>query len=130
MFRPLFCTVFLLTAVVSHHLCAAPVRVVKTVRDNPTLYIENIQGNPAFTEELKSLLRASGWFDLTATTQADYTLKGQHSGNRLTVQLSLGGISQGSWQIAVNGTAPRKLAACRPKKSSTNTKVIPTEWEK
>ena len=111
MFRSLFCAVFLLTAVMSHNLCAAPVRVVKTVRDNPTLYVENIQGSSVFTEELKSFLRASGWFDLTNSPEADYTLKGQHSGNRLSVQLLLGGISQGNWQIAVNNTSPRKLAA-------------------
>ena len=111
MFRLLFCAVFLLTAVVSRNLCAAPVRVVKTVRDNPTLHIENINGSAVFTEELKSFLKASGWFDLSASPQADYTIKGQYSGNGISVQLLLGGISQGSWQVAVNNTTPRKLAA-------------------
>ncbi len=92
-------------------LAAAPVQVIKTVRDNPTLYAGEISGPPAFVTALRSFLQASGWFDLVNTPKADYVLKGSASGNRMTLSVELGGMPTGSWNIAFDRDTPRVLAA-------------------
>jgi len=92
-------------------LAAAPVQVIKTVRDNPTLYAGEISGPPAFVDALRSFLQASGWFDLVRTPKADYVLKGSVSGNRMTLTVELGGMPTGSWNIAFDRDTPRTLAA-------------------
>ena len=111
MFRILcFSAVFLLFAgAVSH---GAPVQVIKTVRDNPTLYADGISGDPAFADALKSFLRASGWFDLVNDPRADYVLTGRKSGGAMQITVALGGMPVGSWNIAARrGETPRQLAA-------------------
>ena len=72
-------------------LAGAPVRVVKTVRDNPTLYLGNLTGNSAFTTALRSFLTTCGWFDVTNSPRADYVLKGQSAAGKLILSLELGG---------------------------------------
>ena len=111
MFRLIFCIALLLTAVLPDTLCAAPVQVIKTVRDNPTLCVENIAGNAVFSNELKSFLQACGWFDVVNSPQADYVLKGQYANGTIRLKLSLGGVDLGFWQINVRSMSPRKLAA-------------------
>ena len=69
--RRLFPTLLLaLTCCAVSPLSGAPVQVIKTVRDNPTLYAGEISGPPAFVSALRSYLGACGWFDLTGTPRA------------------------------------------------------------
>ena len=95
----------------SFTLYSAPVRVVKTVRDNPTLYLGNLSGDPAFTSALKSFLTTCGWYDVTPSPKADYILKSQYSPGRITLSLDLGGAPIGTWQVALERESPRVLAA-------------------
>lgn len=111
MFRLIFCAALLLTALLPEKLCSAPVQVVKTVRDNPTLCIENIAGNAAFSNELKSFLQACGWFDVLNSPQADYVLKGQYADGMIQLKMTLGGVDQGVWKINARRAPLRKLAA-------------------
>ena len=106
-----FFAALLSTAALCSTLHAAPVQVIKTVRDNPTLYAGNIAGDTAFATELKSLLTASGWFDLVNTPNADYTLKGKANAGRIELFLELGGMPKGAWSINTAGRSPRILAA-------------------
>ena len=91
-------------------LSGAPVQVIKTVRDNPTLYTGEISGPPAFVNALRSYLGTCGWFDLTGTPRADYVLKGSASGSGMTLTIELGGVPTGTWNIAFDREPPRVLA--------------------
>ena len=109
--RRLFLILSIVFATAVSPLSGAPVQVIKTVRDNPTLYAGSISGPPAFVEALRSFLQASGWFDLVSTPKADYVLKGSVSGNRMTLTVELSGMPAGSWNIAFDRDTPRTLAA-------------------
>ncbi|MDD3885346.1 MAG: hypothetical protein PHI35_00560 [Victivallaceae bacterium] len=87
---------------------AAPVRIVKQVRENPTLRFDGVAGDPVLSEAMESILRACGWFDLTKNNDAVYQLKGMRSGSGVTLSLSIGGAETGRWTIG--GGNPRTVA--------------------
>ncbi len=89
----------LLAAVFPSAASAEPVEVIKTVRENPTLFFGGIEGEPALTREMRSFLGACGWFDLSGDPKASYTLSGRRSGNQVRIELSMGGAPVGRWML-------------------------------
>lgn len=92
-------------------VCAAPLVVEASVKDNPTIFFKGVSGNAALNDAVRSFLHACGWFDLTANPKADYQFSGKVAGNVFFFNLTLGGAPIGSWQLPVSGYDERRLAA-------------------
>ena len=88
-----------------------PLVVEASVKDNPTIFFKGVEGSAAINNAVRSFLAACGWFDLSASSKADYQLSGKVSGGVFTYELSLGGAPLGAWRLPVAGYSERKLAA-------------------
>ncbi len=66
------------------------IRVVKAARgfaENPTLLYRGVSGDAAVSREVGSFLKACGWFRVI-TGKADYTISGQVSGGRASLNVA------------------------------------------
>lgn len=80
------------------------ISVVRTVRQGkPTLFCAGIQGNDKLSADVKSLLRASGWFSVVDTQNADYILSGIAQGGRARFVVSSGGNALVDETVALSG---------------------------
>lgn len=82
-------------------LDAAPVVVTKQVAENPKLCFSGISGNAEFSAAVESMLKASGWFDVTSDRDALYSLTGSVSGGRAETELAMGGVGISKFAINV-----------------------------
>ncbi len=95
------CAVFPAAAVPAS---SGEISVVRTVRQgNPTLYCAGIRGNDKLSADVKSLLRASGWFEVVDSRTADYVLSGAVQGGRARFLISSGGNTIVDQTVALSG---------------------------
>ncbi len=87
------------------------IRISAKLDNNPTIRFAGVPGNSELTRQMRSMLNACGWFDLTESDNAAYRLNASESGGRMTFTLSMGGASIGSWTVsAANPRRSAKLA--------------------
>lgn len=98
--------VFMILFCISAILGAAPIIVSKTVRDNPTIELKS-SGDAALDREVRSLLNACGWFDLTNNV-GDYQLKITSFPGGVRCDLDLAGAPLEAWNV--RGDNVRNLA--------------------
>ncbi len=84
------------------------IRISTRLANNPAISFSGVAGNSDLSNAMRSMLNSCGWFDLTDSTNATYTLNATLEGNRLRYTLSMGGAPAGSWSIAVSN--PRTTA--------------------
>ncbi len=68
------------------------ITITRTVKQgNPTLYVAGFKGSDELTANVRSLLTASGWFDVVDSRNADYILNGVAEGDRARFFVTAGG---------------------------------------
>ena len=75
-------------------------RIQGRVRENPTLCFKGISGSSDVSAAVGSFLKASGWFDVVSTDTADYIVTGSNSGDRTTLQVTMGGVPLAAWNVS------------------------------
>ena len=90
---------------------AEPLVVTAQVRDNPTIFLAELPSDPELSKALRSFTGACGWFDLSGRPDSDYVFKCRQTGDKLSFELTLGGVPCGSWQLPRDNRTARQLAA-------------------
>ena len=75
-------------------------RIQGRVRENPTLCFKGISGSSDVSAATGSFLKACGWFDIVTADTADYIVSGSHSGDRTTLQVTMGGVPLAAWNVS------------------------------
>ncbi|MBU8902263.1 MAG: hypothetical protein KOO69_05955 [Victivallales bacterium] len=89
------------------------VRIRKSASDftrNPTLIFKGIKNSLPLSTEMKSMLKACGWFDIRSGGSTDYLLSGVYSPGSLALELKQNGLTLSRLTIGSAGANEREIA--------------------
>ena len=89
------------------------VRIRKSASDftrNPTLIFHGVKNSLPLSTEMKSMLKACGWFDLRSSGSTDYLLSGVYSPGSLALELKQNGLALIRLTIGSDGANEREMA--------------------
>lgn len=100
--------IFCASAAFFVQLAGAPIKIVKSVEENPSLAIHYSNVAPELQREIENMVRASNWFSIVRDGVADYSLE-VRQGQRLGYVLNEGRVRKGI-QSSIPGKNARERA--------------------
>jgi TolB protein len=89
------------------------IRVRKSAGDftrNPTLVFKGVKNSLSLSAAMNSMLKACGWFNVSAGGVTDYTLQGSYFGGSLTLELRQNAAVVSRFSLNSNGAGEREIA--------------------